>query len=198
MNQANQQPIPSMAQLAKASVIALLVALLLLIVAVLPAEYGIDPTGVGKIIGLTSLNAAEAMDTEIIEVPAVALGSGDESLPSQALVRQSLALRSDEKQIVLEAFEGMEVKAKMTRGESFNFSWEADGEGVFVDMHGEAPGAGENEFTTYWKEKQLTSAQGVFIAPFDGTHGWYWQNMGEEPVTVTVKVTGFYQDFYIP
>jgi hypothetical protein len=51
---------PSMAKIAKATFIAAAVAAVILVVAVLPAEYGIDPLGTGKALGLMELaNATE-------------------------------------------------------------------------------------------------------------------------------------------
>lgn len=46
---------PSPAMLRRATMAALLVAALVIVVAVLPAEYGIDPTGLGKRLGLTQM-----------------------------------------------------------------------------------------------------------------------------------------------
>ena len=63
---------------------------------------------------------------------------------------------------------------------------------VDVDMHGERFNAPDVEFTSYWKEDQISSGHGTFEAPFDGTHGWFWQNFAREPVTVTVRVTGYF------
>src|SRR3712207_4247525 len=77
-------------------------------------------------------------------------------------------------------------------------SWESTGGPVKVDMHGERPTAGEDEFSSYWEERELSSAQGSFTAPFTGTHGWYWRNKGETPVRVKVRTTGFYQDLFRP
>ena len=42
-------------QMLRSVLIALAVALLLLVTVVLPAEYGIDPTGVGRVLGLTRM-----------------------------------------------------------------------------------------------------------------------------------------------
>ena len=42
-------------QMLRSALIALAVALLLLFTVVLPAEYGIDPTGVGRALGLTRM-----------------------------------------------------------------------------------------------------------------------------------------------
>ena len=49
---------PSRGQIAIATVIALIVAAVLLVVAVLPAEYGIDPLKTGKALGLMDLAQA--------------------------------------------------------------------------------------------------------------------------------------------
>jgi len=42
-------------QMLRSALIALGVAVLLLVTVVLPAEYGIDPTGVGRVLGLTRM-----------------------------------------------------------------------------------------------------------------------------------------------
>jgi hypothetical protein len=46
---------PSLASLRRASLVAVVVAAVLVVTAVLPAEYGVDPTGVGRRIGLTQM-----------------------------------------------------------------------------------------------------------------------------------------------
>lgn len=46
---------PSAGALRRATVTALVVAVVVVLTAVLPAEYGIDPTGVGRRIGLTQM-----------------------------------------------------------------------------------------------------------------------------------------------
>ena len=98
--------------------------------------------------------------------------------------------------VVIPAYESIELKADMKAGQSIVFDWRTDGETLYTDMHGEPPNAGENEFTSYWKENQQSAGQGTLIARFEGTHGWYWQNMSEEAVMVTVEVSGFYQNIY--
>lgn len=179
-------------QLVKATLIALAVAVVLLVVAILPAEYGIDPTGLGKGLGLTALNGSEPVGEEIAPTEADAMTTG------AAVVRTPGTFSSEEKIIILPPYEGVELKATMTAGQSFVFNWTTNGGELFVDMHGEPHGAADDEFTSYWKENSQGSAQGNFLARFDGTHGWYWQNMNEEPVTITVQVSGFYENIYQP
>lgn len=199
------QPLSSLPKLIKATVLALIVAGVILLTIVLPAEFGIDPTGVGKSLGLTALNSrpvnaqtvssptnlAEtiSIDTTVVEPV--------EQLFTSAVVKSEVPFRSDEMTITLEEDEGTEIKALMKKGQQFVFAWATDGGKVNFDMHGEEPNAGE-EFTSYWKDKQQTTAYGTFVAPFDGSHGWYWRNRGDKPVTLKVKISGFYNKLYQP
>lgn len=47
--------LPSARSLARATLVAIAVAAALLLTVVLPAEYGIDPTGAGRVLGLTQM-----------------------------------------------------------------------------------------------------------------------------------------------
>ena len=202
----NTHPHPTLPQLTKATALALIVAGAILITAVLPAEYGIDPTGIGKGLGLTTLSASTNANTASTLLPAASTATLPNSTAVVAPVvpaspstvtKSDVPFRSDEMSLTLQPDEGSEIKATMRKGEQFVFTWVADGGKVNFDMHGEQPNAGE-KFTSYWKDKQQTSAQGIFVAPFDGTHGWYWRNRGDKPVTVKVKVSGFYEKLYRP
>lgn len=205
MDTLNTQPLPSMPQLIKATVIAVSAATAILITAVLPAEYGIDPTGLGKTMGLTALSAANTQSANMSNsvadnssiVPAVVTGKVGEQPAMAAVSKTTMPYRSDEHSLTLQPNEGAEIKALLRKGEQFVFSWATDGSKVNFDMHGEPPNAGD-EFTSYWKGRQQASAQGTFIAPFDGTHGWYWRNRGDKAVTIKVKVSGFHEKLYKP
>ena len=48
------QPLPTTGRLLKSTLVAAAIAGALLVTAVLPAEYGIDPTGIGRALGLTA------------------------------------------------------------------------------------------------------------------------------------------------
>jgi hypothetical protein len=99
--------------------------------------------------------------------------------------------RTDETELTLAPGKGAEIKATMSKGQHFVFGWTADAP-VDFDMHGEATNAARDEFTSYWKDSDAASGHGAFEAPFDGTHGWYWQNLTPEPVTVRLKTSGHY------
>jgi len=186
----SNQPLPTKPELLRATGIALAVAVVSLITTILPAEYGVDPIGVGGLLGLDKLNVATANAEEIVP------NAKDLPLAGGALSRTTTSLRKDFLTVLVPAYEGVELKADMIAGQSLAFDWRTDGETLYTDMHGEPPNADKNEFTSYWKEKQQSAGQGTLIAQFEGTHGWYWQNMSEEDVTVTVDVSGFYQNIY--
>lgn len=187
---AHNHHLPTLPQLFKATGIAVLAAGAILITTVLPSEFGIDPTGIGKAMGLTALSATDA---EAAKLPDSVATPEPVVQTSAAIVAKSdVPFRSDEMSLTLQPDEGTEIKSTMRKGEKIVFSWATGGGSVNVDMHGEKPNAGD-QFTSYWKAKQVTSDQGSFIAPFDGTHGWYWRNRTDKPVTVKVKVSGFYE-----
>lgn len=183
---------PSLPQLGKATALALAVSATILVTTVLPAEYGIDPTGIGKALGLSALNRG-AEETPVVPQASAPGGTG-----AAPLSRSEAHYRSDAMAVTLQAGEGAEIKASMRKGEQFVFSWAAEGGPVKSDMHGEPFNAKPNEFTTYWKVPQQSGAQGAFVAPFDGIHGWFWRNKGTKPVTVKVTVSGFHEKLYRP
>lgn len=209
-----QQSMPGKKLLAS-TLIALAAAGVLLVTVVLPAEYGIDPFGVGSALGIKGMSAqseetdsVEADSVEAAAAPATVEVSAaaavapipaptEDSAETPDVWKSAVAYRTDELSLTLAPNEGAEIKALMRTGERLVFSWEANAL-VNFDMHGEVAGAKSNEFTSYWKGRQEQSGHGAFVAPFDGTHGWYWRNRGIKPVTVTVKTSGFYEKLYRP
>jgi hypothetical protein len=182
-------------QLLKATTLTLAAAGAILLTTVLPAEYGIDPTGIGEALGLAALHtpttesALAATPTPSASTPAVD--------PTASVIQQPTPFQTGEMTLTLQANEGAEVKAQMRAGEAFVFSWVSEGGPVNFDMHGEKPNDGDN-FTSYWKDREKSEGHGSFTAPFDGSQGWYWKNKGTAPVTITVKVTGYFQKLYRP
>ncbi|MDH3582636.1 MAG: hypothetical protein OER86_00280 [Phycisphaerae bacterium] len=181
--------LPSHSQLFKATGVSLIVATILLVSVVLPAEYGIDPTGIGTTLGLTAMGRPPSANSEPV-APVVAK-------PDDAVVKRAVPFRTDTMTLTLGPGRGAEIKASMKAGDDFVFTWKTDGGAVNFDMHGEQPQAG-NDFTSFWKGRQQTNGHGSFVAPFAGSHGWYWGNRGAQPVTVTVTTAGFYEKLYEP
>jgi len=185
----DREGLPSTKSLIKATGIAAVIGLLTLIIAILPAEYGIDPTGLGGAMGLTMLSQANAAEPASSEV-----GSSSDNLlalPAGPVWKTSGKLSSDTTRVTLKPGEGLEVKATMNAGDRMVFNWASEGGPVNFDMHGERYNDGDN-FTSYWQGRNEPAANGAFEAPFDGTHGWYWRNRGDETVTIVLRTSGFY------
>ena len=159
--------------LVKASVAAAVVAVIALVTLILPAEYNIDPTGIGKQLGLTSI--AQAANAE----PAAA----------QALAKGSAEIQTIE--IIVPAGRGVEYKFAMPQYAKMTFEWLTDGEPLYYDLHGEPEGDTTGYFESYTIATN-SEVKGSFTAPFAGSHGWYWKNKSDKPVAVQLMVKGQY------
>jgi hypothetical protein len=168
-------------RLLQSTAISIVMALVVLILFVLPAEYGVDVTGAGTALGLTRM-AESTEQTPAGQAPALETLSVSEG-----------PMRSDVMSVTLQPGEGAEVKAQMGAGETIVFDWVSEDGPVNFDMHGEPLGGSS---TSYWADMEMESAAGVFTAPTDGTHGWFWRNRGEAPVEVTVRTSGFYERLF--
>ena len=73
---------PSARQLLRSTIIAALVAVALLVTCVLPAEYGKDPTGVGRLLGLTQMGEVKLALAEEAASNAAAEIGGSATRPS--------------------------------------------------------------------------------------------------------------------
>jgi len=197
-------PVPKK-ELLRGCLIAAAVAAVLLTVAVLPAEFGIDPTGAGRALGLTKLHAPTASASPAPAVaaspaaPAAAVGS-TVSAPGEARAltiasRQSVPYRSDTQTITLQPGKGLEVKTHLAKGATLIYSWKTSkGEMLKHDFHGEPINARNDEFESFILDDETAQSSGSLIAPFTGVHGWYWKNLNDEPVTLVLQASGFYKD----
>ena len=166
--------VTSRPRILKATAGALVVAVALLFVAILPAEYGIDPLGTGRMLGLTALAG-------VSETP---------EPPPTAPVPAPTSFNEDVYKVELRPFEGVEYKYRLEAGGSLVYSWEASGP-VKFEFHGEPDGAPAKYFDSYSKGKD-TGARGGFTAEKPGIHGWFWENPGGTRVTITLRTAGFY------
>lgn len=197
--------LPTSRQLIKSTLAAIVVAAAILVTIVLPSEYAIDPTGVGRALGLTEMGeikgqlAKEAEDDRLRDAQGV---TAPVPQPRSDLIRRIIQEfgirsayaqqgRSDEISVTLAPGEGAEVKLSMTKGAKANYSWTASGGVVNYDLHGDAGGGQE---TSYKKGRSLAQDAGILEAGFDGKHGWFWRNRTNKPVTVMLKANGDFSE----
>lgn len=189
-------------ELLRGTAIAALVAALVLVLAVLPAEYGIDPTGAGKALGLTAMRAPSSAAPPAAAPAAPAPQGSTVSAPGEVraatiAARQTAVYRTDVQEVTLAPGAGLEVKTRLAKGASLIFSWSTEnGEPVDHDFHGEPVNAREDEFESFIDEKAVNKSGGALIAPFTGLHGWYWKNSGTAPVKVVLHASGFYTEIF--
>lgn len=160
-------------------------AAVLVVAFVLPAEYHVDPTGLGQVTGLMALSAPAPLETPA----SLALGAGTE--PGAPARSYEVPFRSDEVAIPLRVDEQLEYKVKMQPGGTLIYSWDVDEGDVFYDFHGESA---EDPTTAHSYSADVSSqSSGSLIAPFAGIHGWFLQNLEDSPVIVRLKMSGFYE-----
>lgn len=184
--------LPSTRTLLRSTALALAVAAVLLVAVVLPAEYGWDPTGAGRLLGLTEMGEIK-MDLAD-EAAATASAESANSAAAAALLADAdtAAQREDVTRVTLEPGGSVEVKLVMPAGASVAYDWSTDRGEVGYDLHGGPADGSASE--SYRASGGTWADQGTLDAPVAGLHGWYWQNPGGEPVTVTLRTDGGYLD----
>ena len=175
MNDSNI-PVQSLKTLMVSMISAVLLALFILVTVVGPAEFGIDPTGLGKMMGLTALaQPLQKSAKTVVPCPA-----GDQLVAWQDVVV-----------ITVPAGSGLEYKFNINKNAELAYAWTTDGASLYFDFHGEPAGDTSGYFKSF-KETTDNQSDGVLKAPFTGTHGWYWENNTQNPVQITLKTRGQY------
>ncbi|MBK8837663.1 MAG: hypothetical protein IPO30_02915 [Hyphomonadaceae bacterium] len=169
----------------------LLAGALIVLGAIMPAEFNTDPLGLGKLSGIARLWAPDekTIDTNTAGGP---LAREYETAP-----------RTDVIEIPLTNFLGgakgseLEYKVHMKQGATLIYEWEAVGvsrpDNFGYDFHGHTtPEPGQEMTVATYKQARGVSQKGALTAPFNGIQGWQFSNFADTPVVVRVKLTGFY------
>lgn len=160
--------------LLKSTAAAALIALIVFVCFILPAEFNIDPTHIGQKLGLTAL--AKHDDAATLTVAAA-----NKPLKEQQII-----------EVIVPAGNGIEYKFQMSQYEKMTYEWQTDGEPLFFDLHGEPQGDTTGYFESY-AIATLSEMKGSFTSPFTGSHGWYWKNNSNKPVAVQLIVEGQFE-----
>jgi len=102
-------------------------------------------------------------------------------------------LKSETLTINLDVDEAVEYKALMQQGDSITFAWRTDGGQAYYDFHGHDESFGPEFFTRY-DDGEAAARSGSIVAAYGGQHGWYWPNLEDGPPTITLDVSGFYDE----
>ena len=164
-------PSVSVKRLGIAALVSLLVAALVFVGAVLPAERGVDPLGTGELFGLLALAQVVAITAEEDEY------------------------RIDSYEFRVRPGEWVEYTYRIREAGTMVYSWTATGP-LEYNFHS-APDGAPPGYAESFDAQANDVAHGSYVAPFTGVHGWYWENPGTEAVSVTFDTAGFYRDAHV-
>jgi hypothetical protein len=183
---------PGKAALLGWTAVAIAVGGLIVFGAVLPAEFNQDPLGLGKLTGIARLWAAPENDVsgrtevsqlaqfypapanaDVIEIPLGCVGCGAGPY-------------------------ALEYKVRLKKGAVLLYDWEAVGlsdfEDLEYDFHGHTLAKPGEEMTVATHKQAVgASGHGSLVAPFDGIQGWYFDNSAKTPITIRIRLRGYYE-----
>lgn len=201
----NLDDLPTAGRLWRSTAIA---AAAILVTVVWPSEYGIDPTGIGGVLGLTEMGEIKTQLAEEAEADRLMMESQGEPETSLqpglldaifgALVGTANAQTAtpeavvwkDEITFALEPGQGIEIKLVMEKDAVAQYDWAVTDGVVNYDTHGD----GSGNSISYEKGRAVAADTGDLVAAFTGNHGWFWRNRGKAPVSVTLQVAGGYSE----
>jgi len=144
---------------------ALAVVPVVLIAAAVLAVYGIDPLGIARTAPSASANIA---------------------------IHQANPFKMDSVELYLIPMQRVEYKFRLGKGATMVYTWKSDMP-VYFDMHN-VPEGRPLTASERIEEGQGTESHGVYTAPYDGIHGWFWENRGSDGVLIDLKAAGFFTE----
>lgn len=196
------EDLPTKAQLFRSSIIAGIGAVVILVTIYLPAEHAIDPTGVGRVLGLTEMGEIKVQLAEEAEADRLldeqraqdqsssVLGTVFGLFVGTAHAQEAEPVWQDEVTFTLEPGATAEIKVTMEAGNVAEYAWSATGGRINFDLHAHSGG----ESVDYERGAGQTEGEGSIEAPFAGDHGWFWRNRDSTPITMTIQLRGEYSE----
>jgi len=214
--------LPSSKQLIRSTIIAAVSAAILLFTVVLPSEYGVDPTGIGRALGLTEMGeiktrlAQEAAEDEAATLaahsaapapsataaapaatPAATPASAPQApaadtAPSSAPSNSGTGSAVWRDEMTFTLTPGQGTEIKLKMKESEKALFSWAVQGGVVNYDTHGDALGRS--ISYEKGRAVAADEGELVAAFTGNHGWFWRNRGETDITVVLKTGGAYSD----
>jgi hypothetical protein len=216
--------LPSTAQLVKSTIIAVVAAAVILITIVLPAEYAIDPTGIGRALTLTQMGEIKkqlAIEAEadrqqapaapdrrsslgqivaaLLVSPAMAHPNHDDDDEVAPGIKAKDAIAqpapgSKTDETIITLKPNEGIEYKLTMVRGTVAQYSWRTDGGNVNYDLHGSPKGGGKETSYKKGRDVASDSGTLTAAYDGSHGWFWRNRGTKDVTITLKTTGAYSE----
>ncbi len=219
----SREQLPSAVQLNRSTLCAVITAAVILVTVVLPAEYAIDPTGIGRLLGLKEMGeikeqlAAEAAaDAETVlpsetAVPITAeSGARPSSIATTTAQRQqasngsanvSASLATELTAATTSRWRD-EVRITLSPGEGTEWKLVMDEGAVALfawsaeggPINFDTHGDGGGRSISYEKGRGVPEDEGKLEAAFDGNHGWFFRNRNDRGVTILLRTGGEYKE----
>jgi len=186
-----ENDLPTSSQLLKSTMVAIGVGCALLILVVLPAEYGTDPTGVGELLGLKKMGEIKTRLKKDFLKENQVFKENIDAKDELKVEPETGKENQDVMEFVIAPDEAIEIKLEMKKGSIAKYKWTTKNGGLNYNLHGDGH-KGSQRSISYKKGRMTSSDSGEFKSEFDGYHGWFWRNRNNESVTVTLETIGDY------
>jgi len=215
----NREELPSTAKLVRSTIIAAIVALVLLVTVVMPAEYALDPTGAGRLLGLTEMGeikeqlAEEAAADEAAQMVAVNSSAGQkapkvsepvvagaveepapaseaEVAPAEPAPEPEFAQPQWQDEVHVVLTPGEGTEFKLTMEEGAVARFSWVSEGGPINFDTHGDGGGQS--ISYEKGRGVPEDEGELEAAFTGNHGWFFRNRNDNDITLVLRTGGDY------
>jgi hypothetical protein len=147
--------------------------------------------GVALLMVMSETGFGQSGQTSGTAPQAASLPPGAPPLTPGAITLVPNTYKQDTVVFTLDPLEWFEYKYQMDKGATMIFSWKAPAK-VGVEMHSE-PADGPPRYAETFEKGEKGQSHGSYTAPFSGIHGWYWENLSEAPITITLHTAGFYR-----
>lgn len=136
----------------------------------------------------------EAIDPSTLQPRFDARNQSEPTPTPDHLRRHRQIYKSETLEAVLHPNSEMEFMTTIDQGEVLLYSWETS-EPLYFDFHGHQHD-GNPDIWTRFADGTSNSDRGSMVTPYTGEHGWYWINMGTQPVRIKLTVTGYYNTVF--
>ena len=162
-----------------------------------PVESGTEQAAAGEgseaLVGTGGAPVLRFFDPATATINTDDFGSPLPVADGENFIRNSGTMKTETMVITMAGDEGVEYKAIMDQGDAIVFSWKTDGGQVYYDFHAHQED-GNPDFFSRYDEGEGTVSSGAIVAAYSGQHGWYWLNLEADPMTITLEVTGDYNE----
>ena len=132
------------------------------------------------------------------QLPEPVNGWIDIPLSDNTFSESVISYKSGAYEIPIYAYEALEFQVAILENDTVNYEWSVDMDSpelLDVEFHGHTDRIGDEPgLLMYYKVHNDGEGVGTLKAPFNGIHGWYFNNRSEEDIVIILNLSGFYTE----